>query len=169
MNLPRVGERIAVHSVKYDGKPHRWWESVVRASGRSGVLLETAEGTWMHEPNGGWRSGGGLTYMWWDRWYNVYKAFDGSGSPLLYYVHVALPPRVSEGGRRITYVDLELDVVMEADGTVRVVDEDEFRAARDLYGYSDELVARAQATAEAVRRLLLAARAPWEEFEQEAR
>lgn len=164
----RVGEVIEVHSIKYDGAPHRWWCSEVKAVDKSGILLESAEGTYMYGPGGGWRSLGGLTQLWWDRWYNVYKAYEGT-SPLLYYVHIALPPQVADGGRRITYVDLELDVIMDADGTVRIVDEDEFDEARKVYGYPADLVANAKETAQSVRRLLLMSSTPWDEFSREAR
>lgn len=161
----QVGAQVEVHSIKYDGSPHRWWQSVVKAVDTGGVLLETADGTLMHGPRGGWKSRGGLTQLWWDRWYNVYKADEGTAS-LLYYVHIALPPKVSHGGRRISYVDLELDVIMDQDGAVHLVDEDEFREAQQVYGYPPDLVSRAWNTALAVRDLLLASSRPWDEFER---
>lgn len=68
------------------------------------------------------------------------------------YVDVVTPPR--REGNRITMIDLDLDVSRRFDGTVELLDEDEFEA--NLHLYPPEVAERARATAlhlvEALRR-----------------
>jgi hypothetical protein len=51
----------------------------------------------------------------------------------------------------VTMVDLDLDVRRRRDGTVEVLDEDEFELHRERYGYPDDVVAPARAAAEWLR------------------
>ncbi|MEV6303637.1 DUF402 domain-containing protein [Actinoplanes sp. NPDC051861] len=60
------------------------------------------------------------------------------------YIDVTTRPEVD--GDVIHAVDLDLDVVRLRDGSVRVLDEDEFDEHRVLYGYPAEVVAQARAT-----------------------
>lgn len=161
MEKPKVGQRIEVHSVKYDGSPHRWWFSQVKSCDARGILLDTPGGTRMFGPKGGWNSRGGLTRLWWDRWYNVYQAPKGAYT-LLYYIHIATPPRWDRG--KLTYVDLDLDVIMGADGTVQLVDEDEFALGIEQYGYPDHVIKKAEAAAHEVQLLLAQSPRPWGDF-----
>ncbi|WP_239162611.1 DUF402 domain-containing protein [Paractinoplanes rishiriensis] len=50
-------------------------------------------------------------------------------------------------GELVRAVDLDLDVVRLRDGTVELLDEDEFAEHQVRYGYPADVVARAQATA----------------------
>lgn len=162
MQRLREGQRVEVHSVKYDGSPHRYWQStVVRLEERS-VLLETAPGELMRGPKGGWRTQGGRTLLWWDRWYNVYEAPNGMYG-LIYYIHIATPPSVS--GSRLVYTDLDLDVIVGLDGSVRLEDRDEFDVGILRYGYPDHVTRRALETADEVQRLLAATKRPWSLYE----
>lgn len=79
---------------------------------------------------------------WWTAIFN-------SGGTFRIYVDVVTPPRWSE--RRVTMVDLDLDVALRADGTVELLDEDEF--AENAHRYPEVVVDRARTTA---ARLVLA-------------
>jgi protein associated with RNAse G/E len=68
------------------------------------------------------------------------------------YVDVGTAP-VRERGR-ITMIDLDLDVVRDDDGVVRVLDEDELELHRVQYGYPPELVDHARAVTSEVVALL---------------
>jgi hypothetical protein len=61
----------------------------------------------------------------------------------------------------VTMVDLDLDVRRLRDGTVEVLDEDEFAVHRVRYGYPDEVVNSALAAAEWLRCALLAPTDPF--------
>ncbi len=59
------------------------------------------------------------------------------------YVDIVTPARWD--GDRVTMVDLDLDVVRRRDGSVEVLDEDEFDDHRVRYGYPPHIVDRARA------------------------
>lgn len=84
-----------------------------------------------------------------DAWYNALVLYDRAGQLSQVYCNVALPPEISPG--RIDWVDLDLDVSLYADGSVELLDEDEFAAHTPLYGYPQAVVEGARAAA----RLLL--------------
>jgi protein associated with RNAse G/E len=68
------------------------------------------------------------------------------------YVNIGTPP--TWHGDTVTQIDLDLDVVRKIDGTVEVLDEDEFATHRELFGYPNHLVeAATDATARAKRLL----------------
>ncbi|MCP4966692.1 MAG: DUF402 domain-containing protein [bacterium] len=65
------------------------------------------------------------------------------------YVNIGTPPVWH--GDRMTQIDLDLDVVRTVDGTVEVLDEDEFADHQVRYGYPQDLIDRTvEATAVAV-------------------
>ena len=59
------------------------------------------------------------------------------------FIDIVTPPRwVAED--TIEMVDLDLDVVMTADGSIEVEDEDEFAEHQLTYGYSPEMITSAE-------------------------
>jgi protein associated with RNAse G/E len=62
------------------------------------------------------------------------------------YVDIATPAEWIND-HRVEMIDIDLDVVRLLDGSVAVLDEDEFLAHRGLLGYPDWLVDRARTTA----------------------
>jgi hypothetical protein len=66
-----------------------------------------------------------------------------AGNELALYVDVTDRPVLGPDG--ITAADLDLDVVRLWDGSVRVLDEDEFEEHRIRYGYPPEVIERALA------------------------
>lgn len=72
-------------------------------------------------------------------------SWNGPGeTEIAIYVDVTTKPSVQPDV--VSAVDLDLDVVRHRDGTVRVLDEDEFAEHRVRYGYPADVVALAQAT-----------------------
>jgi hypothetical protein len=81
-----------------------------------------------------------------------------------YYCNVATPLHFD--GETVRYVDLQLDVRVFADGAgaleYRVVDEDEFEAARERYGYEDGLVTSARRAVDELVRMIEAREFPFD-------
>lgn len=91
-------------------------------------------------------------YFWPDRWYNVFR-FHGAGGDLMYfYCNINMPPVVSD--RRLDFVDLDIDIVIRPDGSVQVLDEDEFAAASVRFGYSPEIVEKVKEARSEILQLL---------------
>lgn len=76
-----------------------------------------------------------------DGWWHLH--YNGRTTQFSHFVDIVTPPVwVSED--RYEMIDLDLDVVMLQDGTVEVDDEDEFEVHQVQYGYSAEMIRRAE-------------------------
>lgn len=84
---------------------------------------------------------------------------DGGRYPI--YVDVTTPARWSDDRSVVEMIDLDLDVVRTRDGTVALLDEDEFLEHRRTLDYPEAMVARARTTA---AELVLALEAATEPF-----
>ena len=84
-----------------------------------------------------------IEYYWLDRWYNVFRFLKADGSTRLYYCNVNMPPKLE--GDALTYIDLDIDILVQPDLSYRVLDLDEFAANAGRYGYSEEIKFQADA------------------------
>lgn len=85
------------------------------------------------------------------RWWTL--LYNGPRHRYPVYVDVIKPAVwVTEG--RVEMVDLDLDVVLDAEGQVRILDEDEFAEHRVTLEYPDEWVEGAQRAADEVAAML---------------
>lgn len=137
---------IDLDTRKWGGLPH--WRFPTTLLGRDG------HGTWLALPAGtpytGPRGEGSIEHgmvtlvpegAWW-----VASFHEPSSPETAVYVDVAMPATWPSPSH-VTMVDLDLDVIKRADGTVLLDDEDEFDEHRVRYGYGDEVVETARATA----------------------
>ena len=84
-----------------------------------------------------------IEYYWLDRWYNVFR-FLGEGRVLRnFYCNVNQPPSLD--GEVLSYIDLDIDVLVEADLSFRVLDLDEFERNAARYHYPPALQVHALA------------------------
>ena len=72
-------------------------------------------------------------YFWTDRWYSVFRFQTPAGALLKFYCNLNTPARL-EGGI-LSFVDLDVDVLVEPDYSYTVLDEDEFELHAELYAY----------------------------------
>lgn len=143
-----MGEPVRVRFSKYDGALH-WHFTAYR-------LGVDEYGTWLGCPAGTvMRRGTEVTVTWEvaqvclvpeGRWWVA--NFNAAPYPTEVYSDMATVPVWD--GDTVTAVDLDLDVVRRRDGTVAVLDEDEFAEHQLKYGYSKEVVAGARAAADEV-------------------
>jgi hypothetical protein len=77
------------------------------------------------------------------------------------YVDVTTAPVRTDDA--IEAVDLDLDVVRLRDGSVRLLDEDEFEEHQRLYRYPADVIAQARATADDLMAMVAARREPFGE------
>jgi protein associated with RNAse G/E len=75
-----------------------------------------------------------IEYYWLDRWYNVFRFLHYDGSTRLWYCNINAPPELN--GATLTYIDLDIDILVQRDFSFQVLDEDEFEKNAKLYGYS---------------------------------
>ena len=91
-----------------------------------------------------------IEYYWLDRWYNVFGFLKADGSTRLYYCNVNMPPALEDDV--LSYIDLDIDILVQPDLSYRVLDLEEFAANAARYAYSEETKRQADA---AVDQLIL--------------
>lgn len=140
MNSAPDLRRITVNSLKFDGTINRSWNcEFLGVCGERFDLRGEFEATVSH-PDLGTIAARTLSYeyFWSDRWYSVFEFFDPDGSFRNAYFNINQPPSLE--GENLSYIDLDIDVVVWPDGRVVVLDESEFREHSVLFGYPDEVV-----------------------------
>ncbi|WP_233532283.1 DUF402 domain-containing protein [Paenibacillus alkalitolerans] len=130
-----------IKSFKHDGHLHRmWYENwpVPRSElhpdhQEQGMKVLINHGTRIREADGKeWVSRiPGVTYFIPGQWFNIVALLETAG--VRYYCNIASP--YYEYGNVITYIDYDLDVIKLSDGSINVVDEEEYLSHRVLYQY----------------------------------
>jgi protein associated with RNAse G/E len=144
---PQPGRPVVVQYFKYPGDIHWRHDMVYLGQDEHGVWLGGPAGTTVQrglEPPRSWPYPF-VTLVAPDRWWSLH--FNGAHSKSFrIYVDVAQPAEWV-GPDRVELVDLDLDVVLRHDGSVAVLDEDEFHEHIDRYSYPGWLIDQARVTA----------------------
>jgi protein associated with RNAse G/E len=146
---------------KFDGALH--WHLTM------GYLGEDEHGIWVGLAAGGsMRKGDGPEVPlpqaniglfphegWWTAWFN------DEPNRVDTYCDITTPPRwISDG--EVTMVDLDLDVARNRDdGSVHLLDEDEFAEHQVKYGYPPEVIANATAAASWLQQTIISGAEPF--------
>lgn len=77
-----------------------------------------------------------VEYYWLDRWFNVFQFLDDEGGTRLYYCNVSALPKLE--GDVLSYVDLDLDLLVQPDLTYQLLDTEEFATNAEHWSYSAE-------------------------------
>jgi protein associated with RNAse G/E len=135
---------IEVCAYKYDGLLHRSWPAkLLRQEGSLIVLDAKFPDEVVHDLLGTIASGThSLEYYWLDRWYNVFRFAHPNGQLRNYYCNVNVPPTLADDV--LSYVDLDLDILVEPDFSYRVLDMEDFERNIEIYGYPAEVQANAR-------------------------
>jgi uncharacterized protein len=130
---------ITVRACKYDGSEHRRWLATVVKQEASLLVLDASFSEEIsHELLGTIVSGTrSIEYYWLDRWYNVFRFSQPNGELRSYYCNVNIPPKFD--GQTLSYVDLDIDILVEPDLTYRVVDLKDFEQNARRFDYSAEV------------------------------
>jgi uncharacterized protein len=148
------GDPITVGVLKYDRSSYRHWQAQLREI-RDQLLILDAEfdAEVRHDSLGtipkGTRT---IEYYWLDRWYNIFQFLHNDGRPRLFYCNINMPPALEDSV--LTYVDLDIDILVNADLSYRVLDLDEFEANAQFYGYSDEAKQQAQSAVDELKEMI---------------
>ena len=131
-------KQVTVRVFKHDGAEYRRWNATLSRWEEDLIVLDGEfDADVSHELLGEIkRSTKTVEYYWLDRWYNVFRFLGDDGSTRLWYCNINTPPNFE--GDALTYVDLDIDILVQLDLSFQVLDEDEFEMNAKLYGYSDE-------------------------------
>jgi protein associated with RNAse G/E len=139
-----VGTTISVSAYKYDGTLHRTWDAeLVRQDGTLLVLDAKFSEEIIHDQLGTIALGThSLEYYWLDRWYNIFRFSHLDGRLRNYYCNINRPTQFD--GTTLSYVDLDLDIVVDTDGSYRILDIEDFETNAKRYGYTEDVQTHAR-------------------------
>ena len=145
---------IKVVSTKYDGTPRDSYEAQLLDHDGSIVRIKVPAGTptWVEKHGKIELSKDNIIEIYFtDRWYNVWHMREHTTYPNLWYSNVAMPARFD--GTKLQWVDLDIDIRCYLDGSLRVLDQEEFEQNRVEMGYPTEVVEYALAARDEVLQL----------------
>jgi len=129
--VPVPGSAIRVRKRRPDGSERFAWDGVALRADQSGIVVHAEFGLPQVELGcTTFRRGDVFVEFYsWHRWYTVAQVFEADGTFKGWYCDVCMPPRWDAPGE-LSYVDLALDLWQGADGTIVLLDEQEFTEYR---------------------------------------
>jgi uncharacterized protein len=123
-NRPGDDDAIVVRVLKYDGREYRQWPARLAKQAGPLIVLDAVFAEEIEHDLLGTIASGTISreYYWLDRWYNVFRFSER------FYCNVTAPP--SFDGSTLTYVDLDIDVLVESDFSYRILDLEDFEASQ---------------------------------------
>ena len=139
---------IIVRSCKYDGTEHRRWKTNLIQREGSMLVLDGAFDAEINHPILGTIARGtkSVEHFWTDRWYSIFRFSEPTGGLRNYYCNVNAPPEFN--GRVLTFVDLDIDLLVAPDLTYKILDEEEFRENSLRFKYPFDVRQRVQSAVE---------------------
>ena len=155
---------ITVRVLKYDGTEYRRWKARVSREEESLIVLDAEfEFDVEHSVIGSIKQATRTREFYWvDRWYNVFRFLNSDGETRLFYCNINSPPVLAD--RILTYVDLDIDVLVQPDLSYRVLDRDEFEVNAARYGYSDEVRTKVREALAELIEMIQSQQFPFEAF-----
>lgn len=138
----KQNQKTIINSRKFDGKIHRSWRAdFVEQQDSLLMFVGKFEEEVRHSKLGVIRRGTiSFEYYWLDRWYNIFKFHEPEGELRNYYCNLNMPPKFENNV--LDYIDLDIDILVSKDFGIEILDRDEFEENSQLYGYSDDLIAK---------------------------
>jgi hypothetical protein len=138
-------KEMTVRVLKHDGAEYRRWKGrLVQLDGSLLVLEAEFDVDVSHHVLGAIARGTKtVEYYWLDRWYNVFRFIEKDGTTRLWYCNINTPPEFN--GDVLTYIDLDIDIVVQPDFSFQVLDLDEFESSVARYAYTEHEKQQAQA------------------------
>ena len=137
-------DQITVRVLKYDGTEDRRWNARLERQENSLIVLHAAfDDEVQHDLLGNISCGTRtIEYYWLDHWYNVFRFLEEDSTTKLFYCNVNVPPVISGG--ILSYIDLDIDILVQPDFSYQVLDLDEFTVNAVRYRYSEQIKRQAR-------------------------
>jgi uncharacterized protein len=139
-----IQRAVTVRTYKYDGSEHRHWRAQVSRQEDSLIVLNAKFDEEIRHPLLGTvaRETSSIEYYWLDRWYNVFRFVEPTGELRNFYCNVNVPPVLQYNV--LSYIDLDMDVLVAPDFSYSILDEDEFAANAVRFNYPREVLHSSQ-------------------------
>ncbi len=138
--MGKIQRAVTVRTYKYDGSEHRHWRAQISRQEDSLIVLDAKFEEEIRHPLLGTvaRETSSIEYYWLDRWYNVFRFVEPTGELRNFYCNVNVPPVLENDV--LSYIDLDMDVLVGPDFSYSVLDEDEFAANAARFHYPREVL-----------------------------
>jgi protein associated with RNAse G/E len=152
---------ITVCTYKYDGTEHRQWGGQLAGRKNSLLILNAIFDKEVRHPLLGLITPGTISveFYWLDRWYNIFRFHQPTGELRNYYCNINVPPVFHQNV--LSYIDLDMDILVEPDLSYRILDEDEFAANASRFKYSLEVQRRSYQAIEQLVKLIKSRQFPF--------
>lgn len=132
-----IGKPIIVQSYKHDRTLHRIWQQATVLAEDDERIIVANERTKVIEANGRFwfTKEPSVTFFYKDRWYNVIGIIKPEG--ISYYCNLSSPILYDE--EALKYIDYDLDVKVSIEGSLVVLDQNEYRKHQAQMAYPKEL------------------------------
>ncbi len=129
---------VTVSVLKHDCTEYRRWNASLSRREDDLIVLDAEFNVDVsHELLGEIKHGTcTVEYYWLNRWYNVFRFLKDDGTTRLWYCNINTPPGFRDGV--LSYVDLDIDILVQPDFSFQVLDMEEFEMNARKYGYSAE-------------------------------
>ena len=155
---------ILVRACKFDGAEHRSWNAELIHQEDSLLVLDAKfEDEVQHDLLGTLLSGTvSLEYYWLDRWYSIFRFSEPTCQLRNFYCNINLPPVLQENV--LSYIDLDIDVLVNPDFSYQILDEDEFAVNALRYNYPAELQSQARRALDELIKLIEERQFPFQDL-----
>ncbi len=135
--IPEIGSYIRILAYKHDGHVRRSWnEGYVLEADEHSCILVTNKALVKDDDGHYWYTREpALCYFYDDKWFNVIAMFREKG--IYYYCNLASPYLYD--GEALKYIDYDLDYKFLPNGSVNLLDEDEFAEHKVAMNYPAEI------------------------------
>ena len=129
-----------INSRKFDNSINRSWSCRILEESEKLLIFEGIfESEITHSELGTIRPGTiSYEYYWKEKWFNVFRFHEPEGDFKFFYCNINLPPIFHN--RILDYIDLDIDVLVSKDFSVRILDEEEFKTNSIKFQYPNELI-----------------------------
>jgi len=149
-----MGKPVTIRAYKYGERLHYEWPAeIIEKTDEYVMVMCRAGRTFTHHTKGKTfiMPYPSIEVFYFNQWYTVAITFQ-SADRLMYYCNIAEPALLNDDV--LSFVDLDLDYIKEPDEDWKVVDEEEFIAHQQQFGYSAQLIARAELALEELKQLI---------------
>ena len=158
-----IGTWIKIQSYKHDGSLHRFWKRNFVLVNDENWLIVASKKTRVVENNGRiwYTKEPAISFFSKKAWFNTIAMLKENG--VTYYTNIATPTLIDQGIAK--YIDYDLDIKRMPDGSLKLLDRNEFKRHIGTLEYAKDLVDVIFAQADKTQALMSTNKFPFDDKE----
>ncbi|MBU3924120.1 MAG: DUF402 domain-containing protein [Nanoarchaeota archaeon] len=132
-----------VSSIYYDGSVKTSWSSPLSTRSDALIVLDSQiPFKFVNKGKPGEFPNRIRQYYWIDKWFNAFAFYNEGGEFSRWYCNIACPPKIE--GSKLTFIDLDLDVLWVPPESPQILDREEFEKHRQKFNYPQDIVLKTE-------------------------